>query len=223
MKRGISTARNGSAAAAGSPGYYIIVCMSCNHAPDCTKWYLDSGASNHFCFDRNMFVSIQPLEKPNFVILGDDCTCPIQGKGMVHLKLASGSIFELHGVLYVPELTKNLLSTIASGQLRLYRIIIEDDLAQIVRKSDPENVLMTGHPYRGLVLLDAVSVPQAQMKFLMHRTTDSQLTKLWHYRLGHILLSKLKKLAMGDVVTGLPPFIISSLPTCEPCLRGKQH
>lgn len=127
-------------------------------------------------------------------------------------------------VLYVPELTKNLLSTISLGHFKKFRIIMEDDSTVVVRKDNPEEILMSGYPSRGLILLDIQSVPPQTRKIKsVSVPQDQQLTELWHRRFGHVSLDKLKKLQNGGLVKGLPQFTVTPLPTCEPCLKGKQH
>lgn len=53
------------------------------------------------------------------------------------LKLANGGTLDLYEVLFVPTLTKNLMSTLALGRLKQYRIIMEDDLTKIALKQMP--------------------------------------------------------------------------------------
>lgn len=206
----------------GSPGCHIVACFSARQPPDCTEWFLDSGASNHFSYERRLFSNFQELSPAGSVSLGNDYRCPILGSGTVHLSLANGQLFVLDPVLYVPTLTKNLLSTIALGQLKTYRIVIEDDVTRIMRKDDHSKTLMTGHPCRGLVLLDAKSVIQ-EPQGIYASQMDHQLTELWHKRLGHLSVDTLKTMKLGNHVTGFPEFKVVPIPICEPCLHGKQH
>lgn len=103
---------------------------------------------------------------------------PILGKGQVLLKLSNGQSFELSPVLHVPDLTKNLFSTISLGQLRLYRIIIEDDSTRIIREDDESKVLISGQPYRGLILLDAISICNPSQKGVSETHINQKLTEL---------------------------------------------
>lgn len=183
--------------------------------PDSSRWYLDSGASNHFCFDKTVFTSFSKLKSPRHVSLGNDYLCPILGQGAVNLQLRNGMVITLEPVLYVLELMKNLFSTLSLGQLRTYGIVIEDDVTTISPKDLPSQVLMTGYPYQGLILLDVITIKHTSM-------TNQQLTELWHRRLGHVSIDKLRLLSNQYLVKGLPRFIVIDLPVCESCIKGKQ-
>lgn len=167
--------------------------MICNIAAkfDSSYWFLDSGASHHFCCDFHILKNFTKYHCPRRVALGGDRVCPIIGEGTVELQLASGGLLSLHQVLFVPALTKNLLSTIVLGQLKLYRIVMEDDMTSITLKTAPDKVLMTGQPEKGLILLDARAINQKQLKA---KVTSMDTTQLWHQRLGHSSFRKLNNL-----------------------------
>ena len=80
--------------------------------PDC--WIIDSGATCHISNNRSLFVEYNSLEESQSVTLGDGHTLEAVGKGVVALKLEleDGKTItgQLNDVLYVPELTYNLLS-----------------------------------------------------------------------------------------------------------------
>ena len=50
------------------------------------------------------------------------------------------------------------------------------------------------------------------------RIDNDSATYLWHYRLGHIGIKRMKKLHTDGL---LEPLDYESLGTCEPCLMGK--
>ena len=80
-----------------------------------SEWIVDSGASCHVCNNRGLFVVFENLEKPVDIILGDGDTPNAVGCGAVMLTMKSGQLerrCKLHDVLYVPELSYNLLSVL---------------------------------------------------------------------------------------------------------------
>ena len=50
------------------------------------------------------------------------------------------------------------------------------------------------------------------------RLNDDNFTYLWHYRLGHIGVKRMKKLYCDGLLDSLD---FESFDTCEPCLMGK--
>ena len=77
------------------------------------NWIVDSGATCHICNDRNSFVELHNLKKTLDVTLGDGHTLKAIGHGTVILMMKTGCLrrkCKLHDVLFVPNLTCNLLS-----------------------------------------------------------------------------------------------------------------
>ncbi len=78
------------------------------------NWIIDSGATCHICCNKTMFDEIHDMDKPQTVTLGDGKNIETIKRGTVKLKLkqVNGSYKKgtLHDVLYVPELSFNLLS-----------------------------------------------------------------------------------------------------------------
>ncbi|GJV88531.1 putative ribonuclease H-like domain-containing protein [Tanacetum coccineum] len=52
---------------------------------------------------------------------------------------------------------------------------------------------------------------------------ESDESKLWHRRLGHINFKNLNKLVKGNLVRGLPSKVFRNDHTCVACQKGKQH
>lgn len=164
---------------------------------------------------------LEPFTPQRQVALGDDTLCPIVGQGKVVLQLATGSTLQLYPVMLVLALTKNLLSTISLGKLKLYRIVLEDDEIIVTLKTEPNRALIKGKPDKGLILLDARSIKKQQA---MHASSkDHYLSTLWHNRLGHPSRQKLQELIAGGLATGIPHFHVDPVFSCEPCIMGKQE
>jgi hypothetical protein len=70
-------------------------------------WIVDTGASHHICFEKSLFKTFEKYKVP--VKAGTSTTASI-GRGQVDLTV-DGHTLTLHGVLYVPQLRFNLLST----------------------------------------------------------------------------------------------------------------
>ena len=73
-------------------------------------WLIDSGASKHMTDQRDILSFLTEKNFPQKVTLGDDYQNPIKGVGESNYKLDSRTPMQMKDVLYVPGLTKNLLS-----------------------------------------------------------------------------------------------------------------
>ena len=82
-------------------------------------WIVDSGATSHMCRDKKSFSALYQSEDPVDVVLGDGRTLSAVGRGNVELDmvLPNGKVKSctLYDVLYVPDLSYNLVSVRKSG------------------------------------------------------------------------------------------------------------
>ncbi len=78
------------------------------------SWIIDSGASSHMCNDEQLFMKKETLKKPLEIVLGDGHVVKSQQQGTVSLMMklpgSESRKCNLHDVLYVPNLSYNLVS-----------------------------------------------------------------------------------------------------------------
>ncbi|CAH9100792.1 unnamed protein product, partial [Cuscuta europaea] len=77
---------------------------------DDRTWWVDSGATSHMYKDRRWFEKLTPVDDGSTVMMGDKSSQPICGFGVVSLTFTSGRAIKLSDVLFVPRLSKNLVS-----------------------------------------------------------------------------------------------------------------
>ena len=71
-----------------------------------SKWIIDSGCTNHMCFEKHKFETLRK-HKANSVIIGDNSKLKVEGIGLV---LISEKVVD--DVLFVPSLRRNLISVL---------------------------------------------------------------------------------------------------------------
>ena len=97
---------------------------------DPALWYLDTGATNHMSGSQKFFCELDK-STAEFVKFGDNSRIRIEGKGAILINQKNGEILRLSNVLYVPQLTANILSlgrldeegcrmTMAGGKLTIF-------------------------------------------------------------------------------------------------------
>ena len=73
---------------------------------DFDDWFVDSGATNHMCCDKDSFTVYHSLDRPKPIYLGDSSV--VNAYGMETIRI--GDKVNLFNVLHVPDLDINLLS-----------------------------------------------------------------------------------------------------------------
>jgi hypothetical protein len=90
--------------------YVLFSALSGSVTPGEDTCLIDSGASKHMMGQRDILSSLTEKNFPHKVTLGDAYQYPIKRVGESTYKLDSGTPMKMKDVLYVPGLTKNLLS-----------------------------------------------------------------------------------------------------------------
>ena len=88
--------------------FCLIFCMACTTGG--IVWYVESGASCHMKGQKRFFKDLQDGGLNLHIELGDDMQYQAQGVGTVSFQRESGKPLNFADVLYVPGLTKNLIS-----------------------------------------------------------------------------------------------------------------
>ncbi|TYK30798.1 Retrovirus-related Pol polyprotein from transposon TNT 1-94 [Cucumis melo var. makuwa] len=85
--------------------------LACKGAETCenSAWYLDSGASNHKCGTKSMFVEFDESVGGN-IVFGDATKIPIKGKSKILINLKNGKHEFIFNIYYVPSMKNNILS-----------------------------------------------------------------------------------------------------------------
>jgi transposase InsO family protein len=199
---------------------------------DSGVWYIDSGASTHYCHEAHLVHSVVSCTG-EAVASATGSRVPVVGIGSVTVHMAttdkSDIVVTLTNVSFAPALTVNLLSvsrlTAAGLDVRFTRAqcIIRHG-RRVIATADlvPGNKL-----YRLRVRSPSPSVesPDPGQLCLIAAGTPAELppSTLWHRRMGHAHHKAVSNLLGGDMTADVRLRLDSTTEHCESCVFGKHH
>jgi transposase InsO family protein len=187
--------------------FSLIACLS--SSTNSGVWYIDSGASSHMTGVRDYFSSLK--EEMDLVIeMGNNAKCRATGHGTVTFQRESGKPLMVRDILYVPGMTKNLIS-VSTLEDRGYVVSFQDGRVYIQPK-DSKTAKVIGVRREKLY----------KLQFELARALVSSacdMAELWHRRMTHLHHGALK--VLKEIVTGLPDFSIEHHEVCKGCAMGK--
>ncbi|CAI7903388.1 unnamed protein product [Closterium sp. NIES-54] len=226
--------RAGASQRGGSGGASESALPSLAPAEALHTFTLDPGAS--CCFFRDS-TTLTPLSAPVPVRLADLSGGPVLARSSTVLPcpaVSSGSLLGLH----LPTFSTNLVSTAALHDAMVTTTTPGGQRVSICTCTRTGRHLATFTRRPGSSLFTLVTEPpqvaaSAQV-FALGQVAPpclcrllSHLTLLWHHRLGHPSLPRLRGMHSRLLVSGLsrslPPLPPSPAPPFLPCVEGRQH
>ncbi|CAI7908454.1 unnamed protein product [Closterium sp. NIES-54] len=199
---------------------------------------LDSGASRSFFRDRT---TLTPLSQPVAVSLADPSGGPVLASFSTVLPCPAAPSGSLSG-LYLPSFSTNLVS---GADLQDQGVDQFTPAGQRVThctcaRTGRHLATFTRQPGSSLYTLSTASGQVAASSQVLAAASGSgpesapcscrllsHQTLLWHHRLGHPSLPRLRGMASRVLVSGLPrslpPLPPGPAPTCVPCVEGRQR
>ncbi|CAI7737043.1 unnamed protein product [Closterium sp. NIES-54] len=205
---------------------------------------LDSGASRSFFRDRT---TLTPLSRPVAVSLADPSGGPVLASFSTVLPCPVAPSGTLSG-LYLPSFSTNLVSgadlqdqgvdqftpasqrvthcTCARTGRHLATFTRRPGSSLYTLSTESPSVPASGQRAASSQVFAAASGSGPESAPCSCRLLSHQ-TLLWHHRLGHPSLPRLRGMASRVLVSGLPrslpPLPLGPAPTCVPCVEGRQR
>ena len=76
-------------------------------------WFIDSGASSHLSCNRDWYDEYYEKFDGTHIYLGDNRSHKVLGYGVISVNLPDGQFKQIHNVMYVIGINKNLISVYA--------------------------------------------------------------------------------------------------------------
>ncbi|KAK2969926.1 hypothetical protein RJ640_000455 [Escallonia rubra] len=143
-------------------------------------WILDTGCFYHMCPNRDWFATYRSFDGGKF-LMGNDVACKVVEISSIQIRMHYGIVRTLTGVRHIPELRKTLISlgTLDSNGCS-YRAA-----GGVMRIMKGSLVVMKGLKQNSLYLLQGSTVTGAAV-VASSSDINSDTTKIWHMRLGHM-------------------------------------
>ena len=182
------------------------------------SWVIDSGATRHMCNSVDKFDKLIDLKFHKQVKVGDGRSIKAIGIGTVTLHVDTGisGSFKLCNVLYVPELSYNLLS-VAQILNDDKTVNFHNNVCDILSKNG--DIIVSGNKTGDLY--QVIEIPLELSCISDSVSVDS--TNIWHRRFCHLNNDGMHKLIRENLVDGINDCKFTKLDFCEPCVNGKNH
>jgi len=188
----------------------VFMASHTSHIDQC-KWYVDSACTRHMAIDENLFVTLDRSDRTK-VKLGNGALVEAHGRGSVKFPTDEGTKI-INDVLYVPNLTQNLLS-VAQLLHKNYSLNFKDKQCVIY---DPK-----GCEVAKISMIDNSFPISCYSIDTCSFNVELSDTWLWHKRFGHYNLSSLVYMQSKGMVLEVPK-IDMCRDVCESCQFGKMH
>ncbi|CAI7794371.1 unnamed protein product [Closterium sp. NIES-54] len=205
---------------------------------------LDSSASRSFFCDST---TLTPLGRPVVVSLADPSGGPVLAHSSTVLPCPAAPLGLLSG-LHLPSFSTNLVSGADLQDLWVDQFTPGGQRVThcTCSRTGRHQATFTRRPGSSLYTLTTASAPvtasgqvatPGQLFSAASRSSHASApcscrplsyeTLLWHHRLGHPSLPRLRGMASRSLVSGLPrslpPIPLRPGPTCVPCVEGRQR
>src|SRR3990170_6071370 len=182
-----------------------------------SAWVFDTGSVAHICNSKQGLRIKRRLAKDEVTMrVGNGSKVDVIAIGTLPLHLPLGLVLDLNNYYLVPALSMNIIS--GSCLLRDgYSFKSENNSCSIYMSN-----IFYGHAplMNGLFLLnlDHSDTHIHNIDAKRRKVDNDSARYLWHCRLGHIGVKRMKKLHADGLLESLD---YESFETCEPCLMGK--
>lgn len=187
----------------GKPSAYVCFKSNLTEVPYNT-WWIDSGCTTNISNTMQGFLTIQAISpKKKFFFMGNRMKVPVEAVGTYRLILDTGHHLDLLKTLYVPSISRNLIS-LSKLDVDGYSFKFGNGCLSLFKYT---HMIGSSVLYDGLYKLNPDKLYDETFVTLHHNVaTKCSLvnecsTCLWHKRLGHISKEIIKWLINNNILS----------------------
>lgn len=180
------------------------------------QFLLDSGSTEHITGIEELARGFKQLNSPLYLQTAKQGEFIIATrKGNLTGITNTGVVITIPDVLYVPNASKNIIS---SGRLRQHNFQFIEMNGEVIVK-DPQGRMVV-HDRSGQILIYMHIQPMNSVNMVV----GNNKYNLWHNRLGHMSKDKFNEMKRHNMAQDIEIIrnVHSDNNLCEPCIMGKQ-
>ena len=162
-----------------------------------TDWVVDTGATRHICFSKELFLNYEEVTNEENVYLGDSGTARVAKKGKVLLKFTLDKSLALHSILHVPNMCRNLVSGLLLNKAGI-KLVFESNKIVLSQNGD---FVGKRFCHVGLFVLETdcenMNISCNSFAYIV------ESLDLWHGRLGHVNVAASKRIKQISLIPNL--------------------
>ncbi|KAJ3679560.1 hypothetical protein LUZ60_017571 [Juncus effusus] len=173
---------------------------------------------HHLTGDDSKFSSLRGYKGNTAFVTADNSVHHVVNEGAVIVSDKDNRSITLDSVYHVPGMKKYLLSMANAVDAGHYVLFAPKDVKFLWNVEDVKgDVTHVGKRVKDLYVLSASSS-------YVDKMSNNDGVSVWHARLGHVGIDKLKAMVSRNLVNGLPSLSFASgVEVCEGCQYGKSH
>lgn len=178
-------------------------------------WIVDSGASEHMCYSKELFCKYEKLSQIKNIMIGDGTMIQGIGIGQIKLKAFNGKCWvetTLNNVLHVPKMTANLFS-VGAAITKGYEVKMNYDQCMFIKNNVVSAVAKRDGKIYKMCFKNIETVSCANIG-----TVSENLIE-WHCKMVHQNIDQVKNILNRNDIQ----YNSGADSICVPCIKGKQH
>jgi len=161
------------------------------------EWIYDTGASRHFCTNKELIQDFKDVMDGECVYMGNYITARVMDKEKILLKFTSDKLLPLSNMLYAPFLSRNLVSGILLNKGGLKNVVGDDKVVI------SHNGVFVGKRYMNGSLFILNLASETMNENASSAAYIAESVDLWHCRLCHLNVTSIKRLKNMKLISAV--------------------